>query len=114
MSASVASSSRSGMTRRKVTFAIGLGRLAGELLGLGDRLVDRADHVERRLRQAVVLAGDDAFERLDRVLELHEHTRRAGEHLGDVERLAEEALDLARAPRPACPLPTARPCPEWR
>ena len=85
------------MTRRKANLAICLGRLGGELLGLGDRLVDGADHVEGRLRQIVVFAGDDALECLDRVLELHEHARGAGEHFGDVERLAEEALDLARA-----------------
>src|ERR1041384_8066527 len=60
MSASVASTSRSGMTRRKATLAIGSGRLGCELLGLGDGLVDRADHVERRLRQVVVVAGNDA------------------------------------------------------
>src|SRR5262245_62438359 len=97
MSASVASTSRSGMTRRKETLAISSGRLGRELLGLGDRVVDRADHVEGLLRQVVVVAGDDALEGLDGVLELHEHARCAGEDLGDVERLAEELLDLARA-----------------
>src|SRR5690349_24254353 len=97
MSASTASSSRSGMTRRKETFAMGSGRLARELLRLGDGLVDRAHHVEGGFRQAVVLARDDALERLDRVLELHEHARRPGEDLGDMEGLAEETLDLARA-----------------
>src|SRR5436190_23341856 len=60
MSTSVLTSSRSGMTRRKETFAIVLGRVAGELLGLGDDLVDRADHVESLLRQTVVFAGNDA------------------------------------------------------
>src|SRR5262245_60333103 len=97
MSASVARTSRSGMTSRKETLAIWLGRLGRELLGLGDGLVDRADHVEGGFGQVVVVARDDALEGLDGVLELHEHARRAGEDLGDVERLAEEALDLARA-----------------
>src|SRR4051794_22555787 len=96
MSASVFTSSRSGMTRRKEILAISLG-LGRHLLGLGNRLVDGADHVEGGLGQFVVLAGDDALEGLDGVLELHEHARRAGEDLGDVERLAQELLHLACA-----------------
>src|SRR5437660_576226 len=79
MSASVASTSRSGMTSWKEIFAIASGRFGRELLGLGDGLVDRADHVEGGFRQVVVVAGDDALEGLDGVLELHEHARRAGE-----------------------------------
>ena len=35
-------------------------RLGRQLLGLLDRLLDGADHVEGRLRQVVVLAGDQA------------------------------------------------------
>ena len=42
-----------------------------ELLAALDRALDRADHVERLLRQLVVLALDDLLEAADRVLELH-------------------------------------------
>src|SRR3990172_13012576 len=61
-----------------------------------DRLVNRADHVERLLRQAVVLAVNDAAEGSDGVLQGHVLARGAGEHLGDEERLRQELLDLAR------------------
>src|SRR5205085_6602030 len=60
-------------------------------------LVDAAHHVERLLRQRVALALDDHAEAADRLLERHVLALRAGEHFGDVERLREEALDLARA-----------------
>src|SRR3954449_10143609 len=62
-----------------------------------DDLVDAALHEERRLRQVVVLAVDDLAERADRVVDRDVRARRAGERLGDVERLRQEALDLARA-----------------
>src|SRR3954465_1274851 len=62
-----------------------------------DDLVDAALHEERRLRQIVVLALDDLAERAHRVVDRDVRARRAGERLGDVERLREEALDLARA-----------------
>src|SRR6478609_9016869 len=76
---------------------IGIGSgLFGQLLGLLDRFLDAADHVERLLGQVVVLAVDDRLERAHGVLDLHELAGDVGEHLGDVERLAEEALDLAR------------------
>src|SRR5918995_4442100 len=61
---------------------------------LHDGLVDRADHVERLLRQLVVLAVDDLLEALDRVLDTHVDARLAGERLRDVHRLREEPLDL--------------------
>src|SRR5690606_35264390 len=67
-----------------------------ELLCLGDGFLDGADHVERLLRQMIVVAVAQALEALDGVLQAHELARRAGEDLGDVERLREEALDLAR------------------
>src|ERR671930_361961 len=67
------------------------------LLGLLDRLLDRADHVEGLLGQVVVLAVEDLAEALDRVLELHVLAGGAGELLGDEVRLREEALDLPRA-----------------
>src|SRR5665213_1176362 len=100
MATSSESSSFSGDTSSNFTLsAIGfpLRRLGGHLLGLGDGLVDGADHVKGALGQIVVIAGDDALEGLDGVLELDEDARRAGEDFGDVEGLAEEALDLARA-----------------
>ena len=40
-----------------------------DFLGLLDRFLDSADHVERLLRQVVVLAIDDAFEAADRVFQ---------------------------------------------
>src|SRR4051812_40835857 len=65
--------------------------------GLLDRLLDRADHIERGFRHLVIFAGDDALEALDRVFEIDEHAGAAGEHLGDMERLRQEALDFARS-----------------
>src|SRR3954469_19021401 len=62
-----------------------------------DDLVDAALHEERRLRQLVMLAVDDLLERAHRVVDRDVRARRAGERLGDVERLRQEALDLARA-----------------
>ena len=71
--------------------------LAAELLPALDRRLDRADHVEGLLGQLVVLAVEDLGEAADRVLELHELARRAGELRGREERLRQEALDLACA-----------------
>src|SRR5581483_5031687 len=68
-----------------------------QFLRLLGGLVDGADHVERLLRQRVVLAVDDTAEAADGFFERHILARRAGEHLGDEERLAQEPLDLARA-----------------
>src|SRR3954469_4924442 len=62
-----------------------------------DDAVDAALHEEGRLGQLVVLAVDDLLERAHRLVDGHVHARRPGERLGDVERLREEALDLARA-----------------
>ena len=46
----------------------GLRGLRGRLLlGVGDRFLDRADHVERLLRQMVVFAVDDLLEAANRV-----------------------------------------------
>src|SRR4051812_36029623 len=68
-----------------------------ERLRLLEGFLDRADHVEGLFRQRVALAIHDHVEALDRVLERHVLAGRAGEHLGHVERLGQEALDLARA-----------------
>src|SRR5688572_140766 len=70
---------------------------SGQRLGFFERLFDRADHVEGLLGEAVALAVDDHVEALDRVLERDVLAGRAGEHLGHVEGLRQEALDLARA-----------------
>src|ERR1043166_2662362 len=72
-------------------------RFGGELLALVVRLFDGADHVEGGLGQVVVLAVHQALEALDGVGEVDELAGRAGEHFGDVQRLAQKALDLARA-----------------
>src|SRR5712691_817562 len=62
----------------------GLGRFRRHLARLVDRLLDRADHVERGFGHLVILAGDDALEPLDRVFEVDEDAGSAGEHLGDM------------------------------
>src|SRR5258706_12795664 len=74
--------------------------MAGLLEGLRllERFLDRAHHVEGLLGQRIAFAVDDHVEPLDRVLERHVLSGRTGEHLGDVEGLRKEALDLARAP----------------
>src|SRR6187401_1042010 len=61
-------------------------------LRLLERFLDGADHVEGLLGEAVALAVHDHVEALDRVLEGHVFAGGAGEHLGDVERLRQEAL----------------------
>src|SRR5258707_12444916 len=70
------------------------GRLGRHLARLGNHLVDRAHHVEGRFRQVVIGAGDDALEALDGLLEADQHARRAGEDLGDLEGLRQDALEL--------------------
>src|SRR3954465_5632005 len=45
----------------------------------------------------IVFAVDDRLERAHRILDLDELPGDAGEHLGDMERLGEEALQLAGA-----------------
>src|SRR5262245_20104759 len=93
----------SGETRSKWNVAIRLSsgdasrRFRRQLAALLHRLFDGADHVERGLRQVVVLAVAQALETFDRVGEVDEYAGRAGKHFGDVERLRQEALDLARA-----------------
>src|SRR5258708_24995094 len=74
-----------------------LRRFGRELLALSDRLFDGADHVEGLLRQMMVLAFAKPAETLDGVGEVDELARRAGEDFGNMERLRQEALDLARA-----------------
>src|SRR5215469_408373 len=68
-----------------------------EFLTLGDRLLDGADHVEGLLGQVIVFALAQPLEAADGIGKLDEDAGRAGEDFGDVERLRQEALDLARA-----------------
>src|SRR3954452_11126936 len=65
-------------------------------LGRAHDVVDRALEQEGRLGQVVVLAVQDLLEGADRLRDRDVRARRAGELLGDVERLGQEALDLAR------------------
>src|SRR5687767_13360883 len=64
--------------------------LLGHLLGARAHLVQAAHHVERLLRDVVALAVDDLLEAAHGVLDLDVFAGRAGEGLGDVERLGEE------------------------
>src|SRR6201991_4945803 len=66
------------------------------LRGLDD-VVDRALEEECRLGQVVVLAVEHLAERAHGLGDRHVLARRARELLRDVERLRQEALDLARA-----------------
>src|SRR5687768_7387680 len=90
-------SARSGVTISSVSL-VGSAISSGGLhaAALFDRFVNRPDHVERLLRQIVVLAVDDLLEALHRVGNLHVLALEAGELLGDEEGLRQEPLDLAR------------------
>src|SRR6516165_193045 len=59
--------------------------------------LDGADHVKSLLGELVVLSVHNRPEAADRVLQRHVLARRAREGFGDVKRLREKALDLARA-----------------
>src|SRR6202041_736524 len=72
-------------------------RVRLHLLGLLQRFFDRADHVERLLRNIVVLAFDDFLEAANRVFDLDVFAFEAGELRRDEHRLRQEALDLTRA-----------------
>src|SRR5262245_24626155 len=69
----------------------------GELPGLLDDVLDRAHHVEGLLGQVVVLALDDLAEAADGLGQRNVDALESRELLGDVERLRQEALDLAGA-----------------
>ena len=64
-------------------------------LRLRQHLLDATDVEERLLGNFVELAVDDGLEALDGLGDRHGLAADAGEHLGHVERLAEEALHLA-------------------
>src|SRR5438045_1536767 len=98
ISASPSNAGPSGVTSDTENFGCAMpGLRLRQLPAALDGLLDRAHHVERLLRQVVVLAVEDLREAADRVLELHELARRAGELRSGEERLREEALDLAGA-----------------
>src|SRR5690242_16041478 len=67
------------------------------LFRLRHRFFDRADHIERLLRQVIVLAVEDLFEAADRIFEFDVLAGGAGKCFGDVKGLREEALDLPGA-----------------
>src|SRR5262249_52280465 len=90
-------SRRSGDTNSNFKASAISHSLAGELLGLGHGFLDGADHVEGRLRQMVIFAVAQTLEALDRIRQLDEHARPAGEDFGHMEGLRQEALDLAGA-----------------
>src|SRR5262245_47553042 len=56
----------------------------GQFLGFGDGLFDSPDHIERLLRQMVVVSGAQTFEPLDCVLNGYELARRAGKYFSHV------------------------------
>src|SRR5690606_4634403 len=66
------------------------------LFGLLERFLDRADQIERLLRNLVVLALDDFPEALDGVGDRDVLALEARELLRDEKRLRQESLDLAR------------------
>src|ERR1700722_16319898 len=68
-----------------------------DLLSLFEGFVDRADHVERLLRQMITLTFHDHLEAADGFLQRHVLARRAREDFRDVERLRQETLDLTSA-----------------
>src|SRR5690606_18747254 len=65
-----------------------------QFLGFLDGFVDAANHVERLLRQVIVVTFQDAAEASDGVLQGNVLARGAGEDFGHEERLGQEALDL--------------------
>src|SRR5262249_21294721 len=92
--------SRSGVYTRScnesATLSILRPRSRSELPRLLDDVLDGAHHVEGLLGQLVVLPLHDLAEAADRLGQRHVDALEPRELLGDVERLREEALDLAR------------------
>jgi hypothetical protein len=70
-------------------------RLRLHLLGGFENFVDRSLHVEGLFGNGVVLAVNDFLKAADGVRDLYVLARESGELLGNVERLREEALNLA-------------------
>jgi hypothetical protein len=78
-----------------MVWAIGRSALLQRLRFFG-RLFYRADHVERLLRQVIVLAVDNRFEAMNRLLERDVLAWRAGECFRHMEWLRQKALDFSR------------------
>src|SRR5689334_9180169 len=100
LSASVCATTPRGVTRftpRIVASPLAISRPLGQLRRLGADVVDRAGHLGRLLGQVVALALEDLVEAAHRVVARHVDALDVRERLGDVERLAHELLDLARA-----------------
>lgn len=64
---------------------------------LGLNVLDTTDHVERVLRDVVVLTVEDLLESVDSLLEGNKSTLNTGEDLSDGERLGHESLVLSSA-----------------
>src|SRR5687768_15992774 len=90
--ASPENSTRSGDTTSALVLAMSA---LLECLRLGEHLIHAADVEERLLGHVVEVALEDRVEALDGLLEGNCLTVVAGVHLGDEERLRQEALDLA-------------------
>src|SRR5512141_3104556 len=85
---------RSAVTTSTVSgMALGLGQLAAAL----DGHIDVANHVERLLRETVVLAFQDLLEAAHGFADWHVLAGDAGELFDHEHGLHEEALDLASA-----------------
>src|SRR5512139_517202 len=85
---------RSAVTTSTVSgMALGLGQLAAAF----DGHIDVADHVERLLRETVVLAFQDLLEAADSFADGHVLAGHTGELLRHEHGLREEALNLASA-----------------
>jgi hypothetical protein len=69
--------------------------VSSKLLGLGDSLLDTADHVESGLRESIVLTVKNLLEGSDSVLKRDKSSLNTGENLGDGEGLRQESLDLS-------------------
>ena len=101
--------------RKCVGHPSSLRRFFLHLLGALEHLLDRALSRKACSGMSSCFPSTISLEASDRVGDLDVLPLDAGELLGDVERLREEALNLAGAvDDDACPLPTARRCREWR
>ena len=83
---------KKSLLREKNAFLVA--HLLRELLCLRLHILNRASHVERGLRERVVLSRDDLSEGADGVLERDELALVTSEDLCDLERLRHETLDL--------------------
>src|SRR5450830_2161503 len=66
-----------------------------DLLGFFERFVDGANHVKRLFRQMIAFARHNHLEAANGFRQADVLAGRTGEHLSHVERLRQEALDLA-------------------